>query len=37
MISESVDESDSDGGNCSEISDDMFKVRPIPVAALSKM
>jgi hypothetical protein len=27
---------DSDGGNFSEISDDMCKVRPVPVAAQSK-
>jgi hypothetical protein len=35
-ISEIVNDSDSDCGNCSEISGDMCKVRPVPVTARSK-
>jgi hypothetical protein len=35
-ISEIVNDSDSDGGNCSEISDNTCKVRPVPVAVPSK-
>jgi hypothetical protein len=36
-IREIVNDSDSDGGNFSEISDNMCKVRPVPVAAQSKV
>jgi hypothetical protein len=35
-ISEIVNDLDSDGGNCSEISDYMCKVRPVPVVMRSK-
>jgi hypothetical protein len=35
-ISETVNDSDIDGGNCSEISDDTCKVRLVPVAVHSK-
>jgi hypothetical protein len=36
MISESANDSDSDGGNCSEIYDDTCKVRLVAVAARFK-
>jgi hypothetical protein len=34
--SETVNDSDSDGGNFSKVSDETCKVRPVPVAAQSK-
>jgi hypothetical protein len=35
-ISETVNDSDSDGGKYSELSDDTCKARPVPVATWSK-
>jgi hypothetical protein len=35
-ISETVNDSDSDGGNFSQLSDEACKVRPVPMAARSK-
>jgi hypothetical protein len=36
-ISDTVNDLDPDGGNCSEIYDDTCKVRPVPVAMRSKV
>jgi hypothetical protein len=35
-ISENVNDSDSDGGNFSKLSDETCKVRPVPLAIQSK-